>query len=507
MSQTPDNISEKEKDLVVPTAQLAGLDEDEVREAERSALRAKYSYADSKRLLRKVDWRLLPMLWFMYLIKNLDVNLVSYVKTMDSGEPTNALKMLKMSTDDWSYLSTIYTAALVVTEIPATMLIKKFTPRLHFTRIMALWSICTICAAACTNKTGFYICRFFLGVFESGLWPGIIYQLSLFYRPDEIAVRLASINMLGQFSGILIAFETYGLQFVKGKLAGWQWAYIIEGLLGLVMCLIVYLWLPDYPDSPQGRRQFLSEEEGAFLVARLPANTAKMSDEDFSWDMVKVALKDPLTYSFGLILLFQNTGTSGYQFWLPSIISGYHFTSKTSSQLLNIPPAVLYVMSALGWGWVMDNIFWIPKPTVLIGAQVGIIGCLIGLTWCTSNAGKLFFILFAAFSDAAYFGNIFPWRLQSFKGSTHATFSISLMIAVANASSLYTAQIFRAKYAPKYVVPYMISVGFLVLTILMLLYCWKITYKQEKEHRAIAQKRHDEGKRSGRVLDEDVSKM
>ncbi|KAM0751562.1 MFS general substrate transporter [Meredithblackwellia eburnea MCA 4105] len=469
-------------------------------------LREKYTYKDAKRLLRKVDWRLLPVLWFLYLVKNLDANLVSYIKTMNTGQPTNALKMLKMSTDSWSYLSTAYTATFVFFEIPSTMYIKKFTPRLHYTRIMFGWSLATICAAACKNAAGLYVCRLFLGAFEAGLWPGIIYQLTCFYRPDE-QVRLATINMLGQFSGILIAFETYGLQFVKGKLAGWQWAFIIQGLLGFLLCLITYYTMADFPDSPQGPRQFLSKEEGDFLVARLPPNSARSSDADFSWPSVRSALKDPLTYLFGFMLMIQNTGASGYQFWLPTIISGYGFTSKTSSQLLNIPPAVLYIISALSWAWIADNVFWLPRPVILITAQFVVAGCLFGLTFASSHGAKLFFILFAAFGNAMYYATVFPWRAQSFKNSAHATFSISFMLSLANSSSLYTAQIFRAKYAPRYLVPYMVSVGFLMVTVCIMLITWKITYHQERETRMVAKARYEEGKKSGKVLQQDVTKM
>lgn len=188
---------------------------------------------------------------------------------------------------------------------------------------------------------------------------GIIYQLTTYYRPDELTVRLASINLLGQFSGILVSLETFGLQFSKGKLAGWQWAFvsavrllrkvssdaswpaqIVEGLLGFALCVVTWAFLPDFPDSPQSRRSFLTKEEGDFVVARLPPNSARSSDavsaslqpfasrrslplstvQDFSWAAVKDALKDQKTYLFGAILLIQNTGASGYQFWLPTIM-------------------------------------------------------------------------------------------------------------------------------------------------------------------------------------------
>lgn len=77
-------------------------------------------------------------------------------------------------------------------------------------------------------------------------------------------------------------------------MAGWQWAYVITGLIGFVLATVVFFCLPDWPDSPPSRRQFLSPEEGAFMVARLPPNASKSTDKNFDWQAIKADLKDGL---------------------------------------------------------------------------------------------------------------------------------------------------------------------------------------------------------------------
>ncbi len=81
-----------------------------------------------------------------------------------------------------------------------------------------------------------------------------------------------------------------------------------------MLTAFIFLFLPDYPDSPQGRRQFLTLEEGKFIVDRLPPNSPRQSDANFNWADVRAACKDPLTYGFSFILLCQQTGIAGVSF-------------------------------------------------------------------------------------------------------------------------------------------------------------------------------------------------
>ena len=55
---------------------------------------------------------------------------------------------------------------------------------------MVTWGLCLACHAAVKSKEGLYAARFFLGLFEAGLFPGVIYQMTYWYRPDEMALRL-----------------------------------------------------------------------------------------------------------------------------------------------------------------------------------------------------------------------------------------------------------------------------------------------------------------------------
>ncbi|KAG7448395.1 MFS general substrate transporter [Guyanagaster necrorhizus] len=468
MSSHEDSIDSKEVKV-----------EDPVAVADEQAL-SQYTFTETKKILRR----------------NLDSNIVSYVKTINTGKSTNILKQLHMTTDQYGYLSTVFTCTFLAFEVPSNLILKWSTPRLHFCRIIFFWSVAACCHAAATNKGGLYAARAFLGVFEAGLFPGILVQMTFWYRPDELAIRMAMINVLGQFSNILDALIAYGLAYIDGRhgLSGWQWAFIIVGCIGFVLTGIIFLFLPDYPDSPQGHRQFLTPQEGKFIVDRLPPTSPRQSDANFNWDDVKAACKDPLLYGFSLIMLCQQTGIAGYTFWLPSIIAGYGFTTTTNAQLLNIPPAAIYIISALGFAWISDHTFKIPRPVYMLVSLVVLIGTFIGLTVCRNNAGLLTLILLTAIPYAIYQTMIYPWRSQSTKGSAYASFAFAFQNSVGQIASIFAAQIFQSKYAPRYTIPYIVCIIFFALALLAVLFTWYFSHDIEKENRRQAKERRLVGK-------------
>jgi MFS family permease len=90
---------------------------------------------------------------------------------------------------------------------------------------MISWGIVTCCHAAVKNSQGLYAARFFLGLMEAGMFPGVILQLCYWYRPDEMARRLLYFYMLGNFATVISGVLAFAFDEASGKggLSGWQW--------------------------------------------------------------------------------------------------------------------------------------------------------------------------------------------------------------------------------------------------------------------------------------------
>jgi MFS family permease len=137
---------------------------------------------------------------------------------------------------------------------------------------------------------GLLIARIFLGIAESGLYPGVAYYLTMWYVTEELAFRqglfFSAASMAGAFSGLL-AYAISKMDGVGGY-AGWRWIFILEGILTVVVAVVAFFLLHDFPDTAT----FLTVEERAWVVHRLKYQGSKKSgraiaeSDHFEWKYV-----------------------------------------------------------------------------------------------------------------------------------------------------------------------------------------------------------------------------
>ena len=166
---------------------------------------------------------------------------------------------------------------------------------------MLAWGIVATLMGICTNFTGFLLTRFFLGVTESGLFPGVVFYLSMWYKRTETTFRIAlffsAASLAGAFGGVL----AWGIAHMRGvgDLAGWQWIFILEGLLTVVVAVLAYFFIHNYPSTAN----FLTEPERKFIQNRLSSTSIgggdALNNETFSWDGVRQAVRDPKVWLYG----------------------------------------------------------------------------------------------------------------------------------------------------------------------------------------------------------------
>lgn len=95
-------------------------------------------------------------------------------------------------------------------------MLERTTPKIWLPTLMLLWGIVATLVGICNNYAGFLAARFFLGVAESGLFPGVVFYLSIWYKRPETHYRVAwffsAASLAGAFGGIL----AYGIGFMNG---------------------------------------------------------------------------------------------------------------------------------------------------------------------------------------------------------------------------------------------------------------------------------------------------
>jgi MFS family permease len=150
------------------------------------------------------------------------------------------------------------------------------------------WGAITIGLGGAKSYATVTVIRFLLGVFEAGLFPGLVYYLTFWYRTNERSIRvaaiLASATLAGAFGGA-IAYGVGHMNMTSG-LEGWRWLFILEGLPSLVSSVAVFFLLPDYPETAK----WLSTEEKELAAQRLIDEGSKGSGNSLTWEEAKITL-------------------------------------------------------------------------------------------------------------------------------------------------------------------------------------------------------------------------
>lgn len=124
---------------------------------------------------------------------------------------------------------------------------------------MILWGIVMTLMGLVHNYQGLLAARWFLGITEAGLFPGVAYYLSCWYRRSEFGIRMAiffsAAAVSGSFGGLLAAGISK-MQGVGGK-SGWAWIFILEGIVTVIFGVASFYMVHDFPDNAK----FLSDAE------------------------------------------------------------------------------------------------------------------------------------------------------------------------------------------------------------------------------------------------------
>ena len=159
----------------------------------------------------------------------------------------------------------------------------------------------TIPVGLVTNYGQLIALRFCLGLFESGLFPGLNFFLTGWYRREELGKRqsvfFAGAVLAGAFGGVL-GYAFSRMEGVGGK-EGWTWIFVWEGLLTFFISIASFWMVHDWPDQAK----FLTPFERAFVLHRLRADQGLAGEGTFNSTVIWDALKDWKVYTMmvGLI--------------------------------------------------------------------------------------------------------------------------------------------------------------------------------------------------------------
>ncbi|KAF9180833.1 hypothetical protein BGZ51_005876 [Haplosporangium sp. Z 767] len=281
-----------------------------------------------KKLRAKIDRRLIPLLSILYLCSFLDRVNIGNAKV--AGLATD----LNLAPSEYNWALSIFFIGYVLFEVPSNMCLKRIGPRIWISFIMFVWGLIMMCMAAARNAAGLMASRFFLGVAECGLFPGVIYLFSLWYTRNEQALRTGIFFCTATLAGSLSGLLAYWIAHMEGVLGlyGWQWIFLLEGLPTVLLSGVALWLLPNWPETAP----FLSKEERELASLRLKIDAGKADQTEFSWKQFWSVFIDWKTYCYMITFICSTVPMYSLALFMPSIVSEFNLNPFTT-QLMTVP--------------------------------------------------------------------------------------------------------------------------------------------------------------------------
>ena len=313
------------------------------------------------------------------------------------------------------------------------------------------------------NYSGLLATRFFLGLFETGMFPGAFYLIGMWYRRHEAQKRYSfffgSTTLAGAFGGLL-ASAIGKMDYMRGY-RGWRWIFILEGLLTVLVSFTFFFLLPNFPEEVK----WLTEEERTYVKARLQIDQGtsarerpiKLRDVGNVFRDLKIVVGGFMY--FGLIV-----PAYGYAYFSPTILRTYGY-SPIQTQLHSVPPwAVAFGFSML-IAWFSDKL------------QHRFLFAIFPICVCISGFGILIAVhdnhkvqYAALFLVAAGAYSAMPvivcWFNMNLGGHHRRAIGSAWQVAFGNIGGIIAVFSFLAKDAPRYIPGYSISIAFVCLSAL-----------------------------------------
>jgi len=326
---------------------------------------------------------------------------------------------------------------------------------------MVAWGIVMTLMSLVKSYHGLIIARVFLGLTEGGLFPGVTFYLSLWYKRSEqsqrVAIFFSAATVAGAFGGIL----AFGIEKLDGRagLQGWAWIFLIEGLVTVVIALVSFWYMYDYPATAT----FLSEDEREFVVERLKHDSTDLAthwDPKFVWQ----ALGDWKCWLQVIIYMGVLIPVYAFSLFIPTIINELGYAAA-EAQLLSVPPYVAGCIFTVAVGILSDK-YKIRGPVVMLSATVAIVGYAIlyaapakkpGLAYAGTIIGAI-----GVFPSIAV---VLAWAGGNAGGDIKRGVAIAMTIGIANLGGIVSSFIYRTKDAPRFHIGHGTVIGSLLMAI------------------------------------------
>ncbi|KAL9006062.1 MAG: hypothetical protein Q9188_001189 [Gyalolechia gomerana] len=365
----------------------------------------RYTEAEIRRVVRKVDFRLIPLCGLMYCVSLLDRTNLSNAAIAGM---TKELNLRTKNPDRYSVITLVFFITYVIAQPPTTILTRFFGPRIWLATITLFWGATMIGFGFVKDWKTLVGLRLILGVLESGFFPGVVYLLSTWYK------RLAFLG---------------------------------------------YIFLVSFPDNQKSRSiRFISAEERQLIIARVNQDRGDADLEKFSIKKWLGGASDWKIWAYGLCFGCATTVSYALAYFLPIILNQELGFDTGTAQCLIAPPYAFAGIVMIVTGWFGDK-YHQRGFCVAFNAMLCIVGLAV-MGWAYGDTRARYFGVFFATAGAnANVPSVLTYQANNIRGQWKRAFCSATLVGMGALGGIVGSTAFRSQDAPTYIPGLSVAMG------------------------------------------------
>ncbi|KAF5573951.1 DAL5-Allantoate ureidosuccinate permease [Fusarium pseudoanthophilum] len=280
---------------------------------------------EERKLVRKIDLHLMPLMFVLYLFQYLDKTSLGYTAIMGILQDAN------LSGNQYSWVSSFFYVGFLIASPLSSILLVKFPVAKVVVLTVLIWAGIQMVMAAGKSFASLAVLRILLGAFEAAIGPGFTIITSTWYKPSEHALRHGLWYGGASVAYIIGGITAYGISHIDSAIKSWQFLFIIFGAATFIWGLVVWWLLPTTPQSAW----FLDQHERKLAFARVQGARHSTQTGKWNYAQMREAFIDPRSWLLFLLCVFSTIPGGGLTAFGSVIIKDFGY-SVLQTQLLSM---------------------------------------------------------------------------------------------------------------------------------------------------------------------------
>lgn len=297
-------------------------------------------HEEHHRVIARVTWRVMPLVWTISFFSYLSRTNLANMHVVLMGD-------MNMSEFQFGFALGIFYISYVIFQLPSNLFLERMRINIWLAILLASWGCITMLSVFITGPSSLMAVRFFLGITEAGLFPGIVYYITLWFgeefRAQKLSLLQTAVPVSYAIGGITSSFVLKYLNNVLG-MHGWRWLFLLTGIPAVFLSFFVYRFLPNSPYEAH----FLNEKERKVLlhersVAAVVWTVQRRTSPILFWSTIRSA-KNWLIGFCGMFFVGSLAGVNGFA---PAILFELGSPNFVNNFLIAIPSVISVIAMAM----------------------------------------------------------------------------------------------------------------------------------------------------------------